>query len=135
MHDWAWEGARPLWQSGHFREAVAAASRKINAETQNKVKRKDVSEIDLFNQCWSLKLPEEGKPRLRVMTDDGSKTYTSIHRGIMSFAERCYAAMRNPASHLDGLDELPESQALEQLAAFSTLARWVDESTAHWASS
>ncbi|MFI1679106.1 TIGR02391 family protein [Streptomyces sp. NPDC020607] len=44
----------------------------------------------------------------------------------MSFAEGCFAAIRNPSSHEDGLPELPEHEALEQLAAFSGLARWVD---------
>lgn len=34
LHPWIWEGARSLWNSGHFREAVSAAVRKINAETQ-----------------------------------------------------------------------------------------------------
>src|SRR6185437_13906677 len=43
MHPWAWEGARSLWQSGHLRDAVTAAARKVNAETQNKVGRRDVS--------------------------------------------------------------------------------------------
>ncbi|GEK04500.1 hypothetical protein TNCT1_67760 [Streptomyces sp. 1-11] len=32
----------------------------------------------------------------------------------------------NPNSHEDGLPELPEHEALEQLAAFSVLARWAD---------
>ncbi|MFD3471897.1 hypothetical protein ACFWWM_37305 [Streptomyces sp. NPDC058682] len=26
MHPWVWEGARALWRSGHFREAVTAAA-------------------------------------------------------------------------------------------------------------
>ncbi|MEU5215103.1 TIGR02391 family protein [Streptomyces sp. NPDC020807] len=37
---WVWQGARALWQSGHFREAVTAAARKVNAETQNNVGRR-----------------------------------------------------------------------------------------------
>lgn len=27
MHRWVWDGARSLWRSGHFREAVTAAAR------------------------------------------------------------------------------------------------------------
>jgi hypothetical protein len=42
----------------------------------------------------------------------------------MAFAEGCYAGIRNPASHDEG--ELDEQSALEQLAASSVLARWVD---------
>lgn len=129
MHPWAWEGARPLWQSGHFREAVTAAARKINAETQNKLGRKDISETNLFKQAFSQDLPKPGQPRLRLREDDGSDTYRNVHRGAMTFAEGCYAAIRNPNSHEDGLPELPEHEALEQLAAFSVLARWVDSAT------
>ncbi|MCX4580834.1 TIGR02391 family protein [Streptomyces sp. NBC_01571] len=129
MHSWAWDGARALWRSGHFREAVTAAARKVNAETQNKVGRRDLSETKLFQSAFSTNAPKADEPRLRLMTDDGSDTFRSIHRGAMAFAEGCYAGIRNPNSHEDGLPELPEHEALEQLAAFSVLARWVDTAT------
>lgn len=129
MHPWAWEGARSLWQSGHFREAVTAAARKVNAETQNKIGRRDVSEVKLFQSVFSADAPKPDQPRLRVMADDGSDTFKSIHRGLMAFAEGCYAAIRNPNSHEDGLPELPQHEALEQLAAFSFLARRIDDAT------
>ncbi|MFG3255304.1 TIGR02391 family protein [Streptomyces sp. NPDC048172] len=127
MHSWAWEGARALWSSGHFREAVTAAARKVNAETQNKVGRRNLSEVKLFQQIFSVEPPKPGQPRLRLMDDDGSETYRSVHRGAMAFAEGCYAGIRNPNSHEDGQPELPEHEALEQLAAFSVLARWVEK--------
>lgn len=129
MHPWPWEGARSLWQSGHFRDAVTAAARKVNAETQNKVGRRDVGEAKLFQSVFSGDDPKPGQPRLRVMTDDSSETFKSIHRGLMAFAEGCYAAIRNPNSHEDALPELPEHEALEQLAAFSFLARRIDAAT------
>ncbi|MEC4571058.1 TIGR02391 family protein [Streptomyces virginiae] len=113
MHPWVWEGARPLWQSGHFREAVTAAGRKVNAETQNKLGRKDVSETRLFQQSFSQEHPKPGQPRLRLMEDDGSDTFRSVHRGASAFAEGFFAAIRNPNSHEDGLPELPEHEALE----------------------
>ncbi|MDF4251223.1 TIGR02391 family protein [Streptomyces sp. WMMB303] len=127
MHPWAWEGARALWRSGHFREAVTAAARKVNAETQNKVGRRDVSETALFRNVFTKDAPKPGQPRLRLMADDGSDTFQSVHRGAAAFAEGCYAGIRNPNSHEDGLPELPEHEALEQLAAFSVLARWVEQ--------
>lgn len=129
MHPWVWDGAKALWQSGHFREAVTAAARKVNAETQNRVGRRDASETALFQSVFSKDDPKPGQPRLRLMTDDGSDTFRSVHRGAMAFAEGCYAGIRNPNSHEDGLPELPEHEALEQLAAFSVLARWVDGAT------
>lgn len=47
----------------------------------------------------------------------------------MAFGEGCFAGIRNPNSHEADLPELPEHEALEQLAAFSVLAPWVDAAT------
>ena len=33
LHPWVWSGAKSLWQSGHYREAVEGAIKKLNAET------------------------------------------------------------------------------------------------------
>lgn len=128
LHPWVWDGAKSLWHSGHFRESVEGAIRKLNAETQNKVRRRDVSETDLFKQAFSMDDPKPGKLRLRRMKDDGSDTYKSVQRGAMTFAEGVFAGIRNPLSH-EADHELSEQDALEYLAAFSVLARWVDEST------
>lgn len=127
LHPWVWSGARSLWQSGHYREAVEGAIKKLNAETQNKVGRRDVSETDLFKQAFSLDDPKPGKARLRRMKDDGGDTYKSVQRGAMTFAEGVFAGIRNPLSH-EANQELSEQEALEYLAALSVLARWVDAS-------
>ncbi len=128
LHPWIWAGASSLWQSGHFREAIEGAIRKLNAETQNKLARRDVSETDLFKQAFSIEAPEPGRSRLRRMANDGSKTYKNVQRGAMTFAEGIFAGIRNPLSH-EAEHDLNEQQALEYLATLSVLARWVDEST------
>ena len=128
LHPWIWDGALSLWQSGHYREAIGGAIRKLNAETQNKVGRRDVSETNLFKQAFSTDQPKKGASRLRRMKDDGSDTYKSVQRGAMTFAEGVFAGIRNPLSH-EADQELTEQEALEYLAALSVLARWVDEST------
>lgn len=46
----------------------------------------------------------------------------------MEFGAGCFTGIRNPAVHDNGL-KLTEQVALEQLAAFSVLARWIDECT------
>ena len=127
LHPWIWEGAKSLWQSGHYREAVGGAIRKINAETQNKVGRRDLSETKLFQESFSEKVAEPGKKRLRRMQPDGSDTYKSVQRGAMALAEGVFAGIRNPLSH-EVDQELSEQEALEYLAALSVLARWVDQS-------
>ena len=127
LHPWIWSGARSLWQSGHFVQAVRDAVTKLNAESQNKVGRRDVSETHLFKQSFSLDEPKPGKSRLRRMPPEDSDTYRSVQRGAMAFAEGVFAGIRNPLSH-EADHELTEQVALEYLAALSVLARWVDES-------
>jgi len=105
----------------------------VNAFTQTKVDRRDVGETNLFKQVFTLDAPQPGRPRLRLMADDGSETYKNLHRGAMCFAEGLYAAIRNPANH-SMLSELSADEALEQLAAFSVLARWIDQATVDKAS-
>ncbi|MFB7825296.1 TIGR02391 family protein [Streptomyces hydrogenans] len=63
------------------------------------------------------------------MPGDGSDTFKSVYRGAASLAGGCFAGIRNPHSHEGGLSELPEHEALEQLAVISVLARWVDSAT------
>ncbi|MDU5353582.1 MAG: TIGR02391 family protein [Eggerthella sp.] len=127
LHPWVWGGAASLWQSGHFRSAVEDAAKKVNAETQNKLHRRDVSETSLFNEAFSEDPPSPGRPRLRRMKPDGSSTYRSEQRGARALAEGIYAGIRNPLNH-ESPHDLEEQIALEYLAALSILARWVDES-------
>ena len=128
LHPWVWDSARSLWQSGHFAEAVQAAAVRVNAETQRKVGRRDVGEVSLFQQTFSADLPAPGKPRLRMPPDDGSPTAASRQRGARALGEALFSGLRNPLAH-EAEQELDEHAALEQLAAFSILARWVDGST------
>lgn len=126
LHAWVWDSARSLWASGHFREAVSAAARAINAHAQTKLNRRDESEHRLIADAFSPSPPVEGHPRLRLMDDDGSETYRSLHNGAAHFTRGLYMGLRNPNNH-EQLDELQEYIALEQLAAWSVLARWVDQ--------
>lgn len=127
LHPWVWEGAKALWESGHFRSAVEDAAKKVNAETQNKVNRRDIAEKDLFIQCFSEDEPSLGRPRLRRTKDDGSDTYKSMQRGARTLAEGIFAGIRNPFNH-EAPQDIDMQTALEYLATLSVLARWVDES-------
>lgn len=52
----------------------------------------------------------------------------NLHRGARALAEGLYAAIRNPGVHAPEQVAGGEEQlCLEQLAAFSLLARWVDQ--------
>jgi hypothetical protein len=128
LHPWAWENGRAYWNTGHYHQAVMQAAIRINAETQAKLGRMDVSEAALFNEAFSLSEPKEGASRLRLAEDDGGKTYENLHRGARAFADGLYTAIRNPGMHTPPPADGGEEQlALEQLAAFSLLARWVEQ--------
>lgn len=128
LHPWAWENGRSYWNTGHYHQAVMQAAIRINAETQAKLERMDVSEAALFTEAFSSNAPKPGAPRLRLAEDDGSKTYENLHRGARAFADGLYTAIRNPGMHTPSSSDGGEEQlALEQLAAFSLLARWVDQ--------
>ena len=128
LHPWAWEAGASFWNSGFYHQAVMQAAIRINAETQAKLGRVDVSETALFNEAFSLSEPKEGAARLRLAENDGSRTFENLHRGARAFADGLYTAIRNPGMHAPPPNDGGEEQiALEQLAAFSLLARWVDQ--------
>lgn len=128
LHPWVWGSVQGLWGSGHYRQAVGMAAVAVNAQAQAKIGRKDLSEWKLLNNAFGLKDPEPGEPRLRLAPKEDSDTWRSRHDGAAAFARGAYAGIRNPIAHEAG-DELEENEALEQLAAFSILARWIDTAT------
>ena len=130
MHPDVWDAAKSLWRNGHFGEAVSAAAKSVNAMLQAKVGRRDLSETKLLSECFSPEAPKPDVPRLRLMPNDGSDTYTSLHSGALALGQGCFKAIRNVIAHEYGqLAEPPEEEALHYLAAFSILARWIDQAT------
>jgi hypothetical protein len=133
FHPWVWEAAAPLWYAGSRQEAVHAAARSVNARMQQKRGRHDKSDAALCREFFSLDPPAPRRPRLRFPGPARSDhTWRSRQQGAMDFGAGCYEAIRNPAAHQHELD-LSEQVALEQLAAFSLLARWIDECIAETA--
>lgn len=129
LHPWVWESAKVPWSAGSFSDAVRAAARAINAKARQKLNRRDASEWKLIQNAFSLKPPVEGEPRLRLMNDPNDETFKSIHGGAGALAQGLFMAVRNPANHEDDTIEVQEHIALEQLAAFSVLARFIDEAS------
>jgi uncharacterized protein (TIGR02391 family) len=128
LHPWVWGAAQSLWESGHYAEAVSTAARKVNAELQNKVGRRDLSEAKLCSQAFSMSPPTADSPRLRLSGDQETDTWRARQTGALSFGQGCFTAIRNPLAHEEST-ELSEHEALEQLAAFSILSRWIEAST------
>lgn len=128
LHEWVWSAAGPLWEAGAHREAVLAAARMINVKSRQKLGRKDASEWRLLENAFSIKPPVEGEPRLRLSEDDGGESFKSLHMGVGALSRGLYMAVRNTSEH-EGEGDLEEYLAVEQLAAFSMLARYVDSAT------
>lgn len=128
MHPDVWDAAKSLWRNGHYGEAVSAAAKSVNAKLQAKVGRRDVSDMKLVSESFSLDAPKPTAPRLRLMNNDGSDTYKSLHEGALAFGRGCFLGIRNVLAHEYGdLAEPPEELALHYLAAFSVLAQWIDQ--------
>jgi hypothetical protein len=125
FHSWIWNAARPMWDAGNYQMAVLHAASSLNARLQQKLRRHDVTEAKLCQEAFSLGPPEQGRPRLRFPGDRSTNTWKSLQSGALTFAQGCYTAIRNPVAH-DHEHPLTKQEALEQLAAFSIVARWVD---------
>jgi uncharacterized protein (TIGR02391 family) len=125
LHEGVWGAAQSLWATDHRRDAVSAAARYVNAMLQAKLGRRDLVDSKLAEQAFSLHDPGADKPRLRFPGVPRNESWRSRQQGAMHFAVGCFQAIRNVLAHEADI-ELTEAEALEQLAAFSLLARWVD---------
>jgi len=135
LHEAVWGAARTQWVTGHTHEAVLAAAKAVNSLLQQKLGRRDVSEVKLVREAFSEKRPVAGRSRLRFYAVTDDQTRESLRQGAMDFGAGCFAAIRNPVGHLPNNEvDLPEQDVLERLAALSLLARWIDEATVERAS-
>ena len=130
FHEWVWSAASSLWDHGYRREAVQAAATQVEIHTRAKVGRSDLSGTDLMFQAWSLDAPKKS-PVLRLRfagLTPGTDDYVSAHEGAKFFGAGCMLGIRNSLTH--SLEQPPEQEAIELMAALSVLARWVDSAIA-----
>lgn len=125
LHNWVWSAAQTFWETGHYRSAVHTAASAINAHTQAKLQRTDVSDDKLMQEAFSDRPPEPNKSRLLLPGDPLDQTRQSRQRGALQLGMGCFYAIRNPAAHTT--EEWPEQLAMEYLATLSVLARLIDE--------
>jgi uncharacterized protein (TIGR02391 family) len=126
LHPTVWSAAARLWDGGHYRQAVESAATAVNDQLRAKLDRYDTSGADLVSQAFSTKDPQPGKPRLRFAEVNKADvdSWNSAHEGAMHFGRGCMMSIRNIVAH--NPDEIDPQVALEQLAALSVLARWID---------
>lgn len=125
FHPWVWSAAQPLWSAQHYRQAVQAAATALNARLQQKVSRRDVSDVKLVQEAFSTDAPGPGKPRLRLPGDPDDESRKNRERGALHLGVGAGWVIRNPATHDE--EDWDEQTALERLATLSVFARLVDE--------
>ena len=133
LHQWVWSAAANLWDDGHYGAAVEAASKKVELQTQKKLRSRKRYGKDLYAQAFSTDDPKPDAPRLRFPHVDEAEekaTWTSAHEGAQHLGMGCAQGIRNlrahPSEDISEPDEDEKQEALEHLAALSVLARWVD---------
>ncbi|MET9051776.1 TIGR02391 family protein [Streptomyces bacillaris] len=126
LHPWVWEPAAPLWAAQAHQDAVLTAARTVNRRLQQKLSRHDIGEMDLCMQSFDLKQPTESKPRLRFDGDRSTPTWRARQEGAKYFSAGAFLGIRNLAAHQEKVT-WTEQEALEYLASFSVVARWIEE--------
>jgi uncharacterized protein (TIGR02391 family) len=125
MHPAVWGQAARLWRDGHYRQAVQAAADGVAQLVKSRTGRRDIEDTSQWQQAFSDKDPEPGRPRLRWPGDQTDKTVVSMNSGLRQFAPDAQMPIRNPATH--GPGEMTQQEAAERLSVLSLLARWVDQ--------
>lgn len=127
LHPWVWNAAVNLWDNGHYKEAVLAAANAVEQQTQLKL-GSTATGYKLYAQAF-VAGNGTSSPRLRFNAlEPDTDGWSSAHGGAKHFGMGCSMGIRNWAAHHG--EPVLEQQALEYLAAFSVLARWVDDATA-----
>lgn len=125
MHPWVWSEAASRWDAHFYRDAVqAAATRIFDVELPAKLgvqPSKDPASL------FAAFAPDKNSGTVLRFpgVDPASASWASLHRGTMLFGQGCVMAIRNPRTHR--LDVSEDQAALEELAALSLLARWIDD--------
>ncbi|MFC4609756.1 TIGR02391 family protein [Streptomyces maoxianensis] len=126
LHPWVWEPAAPLWAAEAHQDAVLAGARVVNRRLQLKLNRHDIGEKDLCLQSFSPAPPASGKPRLRFDGDRDTPTWKARQEGAMYLSAGAFLGIRNLAAHEEQV-AWTQQEALEYLATFSVVARWIEE--------
>jgi uncharacterized protein (TIGR02391 family) len=108
-----------LFEDGHPREAVQAAVMAVLDELRDLSGLSDCDGEELVGRALLRKDP------LVVVADLATQTGRSVQRGTALLAQGAIAAIRNPGSHRRL--ELTQSEAIEQLAVLSFIARRLED--------
>ena len=132
FHPAVWAGASAHWTTHQYRVAVREASEGLTVHWKERLRRSDVDDTVFWQQTLSPGAPEPGKPKLAWPGAAEDKTVKSMRGGLEPLAKALNAlatglnlTVRNVTTHTRS--ELSEQEAMERLAAYSYLARLLDQ--------
>ncbi|SDE04094.1 TIGR02391 family protein [Glycomyces harbinensis] len=137
FHPLVWGAAAPYWTTRKYRASVREAAEGLPEHWRKKLHRSDVNGVEFWQQTLSPPKTQRPKdvpdwPRLVWPGEPNDKTVKSMRNGLLplaaslkGLAEGLNSTVRNPTSHSS--DELSEQEAMERLAAYSFLARLLDQ--------
>lgn len=132
LHRLVWTAAAAHWTTHQYRVAVREAAEALTSHWRSKLGREDVDGTPFWQQTLSHGEPTPGRPKLVWPGDSEDKTAKSMRagleplaKGLADVASGLNLTVRNPTTH--SRVELSEQEGLERLAAYSYLARMLDE--------
>jgi hypothetical protein len=131
-HELVWAAAAAHWTTHQYRVAVREAAEALTAHWMSKLGRTGVDALPFWQQTLAAGEPAEGLPKLVWPGDPDDKGVRTMRNGLAplalglkGLAEGLNSTVRNPTTHSRG--ELTEQEAMERLAAYSFLARLLDQ--------
>lgn len=132
LHRLVWAAAADHWTTHQYRVAVREAAEALTSHWRARLGREDVDGTPFWQHTLSIGEPSPGKPKLVWPGDADDKTVRSMRAGLEPLAEGLAdvasglnLTVRNPTTHSRA--ELSEEEGLERLAAYSYLARMLDQ--------
>lgn len=117
MHLTVWGAARPLWDDGHYREAVAAAAEALVDKVKTLIQRRDIPETSVWQHAFSSTPAKPGEIRLRWPGESDDRDVKTMNDGLKLFAPGAQMTIRNNAAH--STEKMSEQDALERLGALA----------------
>lgn len=125
LHAIIWTAASPYWTNHRRRVAVREAAEALTVHWTARLGRGDVDGTKFWQQTLKPEEPEIGIPRLAWPGDPNDRTVRSMRGGLAGLAAGLNLTVRNVSTHSN--HEMSEQEALEQLGAYSYLARLLDQ--------
>lgn len=137
FHSAIWSWAAAHWTTHQYRVAVREAAEGLTVHWKQMLGRHDVDDSVFWQQTLSAGPAEAAKPKLRWPGEENDKTARSMRGGLEPLAKALNGlatglnlTVRNVTTHTR--TELSEQEAMERLAAYSYLARILDQCEIDW---